>query len=314
MNIAKTVVLTLLISLLSSCQDNKKKDDECKCVIQENVDKKTENGHDNSDRTLEGKANGEVEAIVKKAVDAKISISGSYLDSNQKIEQVFREIIGSNPRITQKANLYRSVACAYYEIACQDKTLNDEEKTDRLNEVVAGYEQNIDKIINEEKSAGIEKEQFASEPKNEKINPNIVRSKQSKKQDETETKETSSTQIEKIENNGNLSIGQTGGSVTQTTIINPKEKFSEEEKREIVKNINLKYRAVGQNGATCVEITPNQVHPKSYDLSEDLEYFLRKEGYYVIKNTSTINGGRNEKIQYRVNKNSCMHLIITYVQ
>lgn len=314
MNIAKTVVLTLLISLLSCSQDDNKKDDECKCAIQENVDKKTEKGQDNSDRTLGGGANGGVEAIVKKAVDAKISISGSYLGSNQKIEEVYREIIGSNPQITQKANLYRSVACAYYEIACQDKTLSDKEKTNRLNEVVAGYELNIHKIINEEKSAGIEKEQITPEPKKEKITPKTVRSKQSKKQDETETKETSSTQIEKIENNGNLSIGQTGGSVTQTTIINPKEKFSEEEKREIVRNINLKYRAVGQNGATCVEITPNQVHPKSYDLSEDLENFLRKEGYYVIENTSTINAGGYEKIQYRVSESSCMHLIITYVQ
>ncbi|MDX2068530.1 MAG: hypothetical protein SFV55_08900 [Haliscomenobacter sp.] len=313
MNITKTVVLTLLISLLSCSHDNQK-DDECECVIEENVDKKTEKGQDNSDQTLEGGANGGVEALVKKAVDAKISISGSYLGSNQKIEEVYREIIGSNPQITQKANLYRSVACAYYEIACQDKTLSDKEKTDRLNEVVAGYEENIHKIINEEKTAGIEKEQLTPEPQKENINANNVRGKQRKKQDEIETKKTSSTQIEKIENSGNLSIGQTGGSVTQTTIVNPKEKFSEEEKREIVRNINLKYRAVGQNGATCVEITPNQVHPKSYDLCEDLENFLRQEGYYIIENTSTMNVSGYEKVKYRVGERSCMNLIITYVQ
>lgn len=136
---------------------NEMTNNSCNCPILESVDKKTEKGQDNSDETWKVGAKGGVEAVVKKAVDAKISVSGSYSNSNLKIEEVYKEIIGSNPQITQKANLYRSVACAYYEIACQDKTLNKKEKSGRLNEVIAGYEQNINKIISEEKSSETDK-------------------------------------------------------------------------------------------------------------------------------------------------------------
>lgn len=145
------IVSTLLIW---SCNlSNEKVESQCNCPIVESLDKKMEKGKGNSDQTWAVGSNGDVEAVVKKAVDAKISISGSYSNSNSKIEEVYREIIGSNPKITQKANLYRSVACAYYEIACQDKTLNDKDKSNKLNEVVAGYERNINKIISEEVSA-----------------------------------------------------------------------------------------------------------------------------------------------------------------
>lgn len=129
---------------------NEKAESQCSCPIPESVDKKTEKEQDSSDQTWRVGASGDVEAIVKKAVDAKISVSGSYSNSNSKIEEVYREIIGSNPKITQKANLYRSIACAYYEIICKDKTLNDKDKTNKLSEAVAGYEKNINKIINEE--------------------------------------------------------------------------------------------------------------------------------------------------------------------
>lgn len=55
-----------------------------------------------------------------------------------------------------------------------------------------------------------------SAPESEKPKSNPKNSVKPKQFEETTTK------IEKIENNGNLSIGQTGGTVNQTTIINPK--------------------------------------------------------------------------------------------
>lgn len=142
----------LLFLLLFGCNSNNESSNHCSCPISENVDVKTEKEKQNSENGGGFGAKTDIEAVIKKAVDAKISVSGSYSNSESKIEEVYREIKGANPQITQNANFYRSIACAYYNIACQDKSLNEREKRDRLNEVVAGYEQNINKIINEEKA------------------------------------------------------------------------------------------------------------------------------------------------------------------
>lgn len=119
------VIIVLALSLLGCGQDDEPVDSPCTCAIPENVDKKTEKGQNSSNESRNVGASSSIEAVVKKAVDAKISVSGSYSNSELKIEEVYEEIIGSNPEITQKANLYRSVACAYYEIACQDTILSD---------------------------------------------------------------------------------------------------------------------------------------------------------------------------------------------
>lgn len=145
------------LSLFACGQGNEKSVSDCKCPIGENIDAQKRTGQDSSHQTVEVESNGGIEAVVKKAVGAKISVSGSYSNSNLKIEEVYREIIGSNPQITQKANLYRSVACAYYEIACQDKLFDEREKRNRLNEIVAKYEQNIDKIIDGDNSIAEER-------------------------------------------------------------------------------------------------------------------------------------------------------------
>lgn len=129
-----------------------------------------------------------------------------------------------------------------------------------------------------------------------------------------QNQESPGTKIEKIENNGNLSVGQTGGTVTQTTIINPKEKFIDEEKREIIRNINLKYRAVGQDGAKCVQLIPNSYRSESHQLCDDLEAFLKEQGYIIAPNSGNIlNWGKvDDRVTYRVSENSCMLLVISY--
>lgn len=133
---------------------------------------------------------------------------------------------------------------------------------------------------------------------------------QTKKQKETnETKPVDKTQSdEKIENNGNLSMYQSGGIVNQATTINPSKKFTDLEKSEIIKNLNIK------NSLRCIQITPNQANPKSFELSEDLENFLKKEGYQIIPNTNIWNDpGINQKVRYMGGPNSCTTLIITSI-
>ncbi|MFM9947265.1 MAG: hypothetical protein ACKV1O_04945 [Saprospiraceae bacterium] len=146
----RTSLIAFLFLLLAACNSNSEVSNHCSCPIPENVDIKIEEGTQTAEKERGFEAKSDIEAAIKKAVDAKISISGSYSNSETKIEEVYKEIKGSNPQITQNANFYRSIACAYYEIACQDKSLDEKEKRDRLNEIVAGYELNIHKIINGE--------------------------------------------------------------------------------------------------------------------------------------------------------------------
>lgn len=64
--------------------------------------------------------------------------------------------------------------------------------------------------------------------KNVNQNDSESKNKRSKPKPEKKQKDKSITNIDKIENNGNLSIGQTGGTVNQTTIINPKSQLRKE--------------------------------------------------------------------------------------
>ncbi len=144
------IALVLMAILIFGCM-NKESNNQCACTIKEIVDTKKGKEQKNSNQTWEAQAGAELEALVKKVVDAKIDISGSYSNSNSKIEEVYSEISIANPQITQKANLYRTVSCAYYEIVCQDKSLNDKDKSAKLKEVIAGFEKNIHNILNEEK-------------------------------------------------------------------------------------------------------------------------------------------------------------------
>lgn len=123
---------------------------QCVCAIEETKDVKLQREKNESNQASKIDISGGIDAVVKKAVDAKISISGSYSNSSSKIEEVYSEIINVNPQITQKANLFRNIACAYYEIVCQDKSLSEQSKSKQLKEVIAGYEKNIIKILIDE--------------------------------------------------------------------------------------------------------------------------------------------------------------------
>ncbi|MDP1817556.1 MAG: hypothetical protein Q8K92_24060, partial [Leadbetterella sp.] len=257
----KINILIALPFMLWSCnQANEKGGSPCNCPIPESVDKKTEKGQDSSDQTWGIGANGGVEAVIKKAVDAKISVSGSYSNSNSKIEEIYREIIGSNPKITQKANLYRNIACAYYEIACQDKTLNDKDKNNRLNEVVAGYEKNINKIINEEVSSKtntkpnpstkpspkVSSPQETSLPQNNDFESNNSRTTTREPQKVEEAKRESSQQQDEV---GGIKI-----SIVKCEIIGQRlnchllyENVSNE-MNKFVPVIGIKNKAIGDNG------------------------------------------------------------------
>ncbi|MCB0566384.1 MAG: hypothetical protein KDD01_18600 [Phaeodactylibacter sp.] len=157
----------------------------CNCAIKEIVDIRRGTEKGNSTQSIEVGSKGELEAVVRKAVDAKISIYGSYANSSSKIEEVYSEILGANPKITQKANLYRVIACAYYEIVCQDKSLAEREKTAKLSEVVSGFEKNIRSILDEERTPS----RRESKPSSTQNQPNKSKSESTVPKQEPNEKE-----------------------------------------------------------------------------------------------------------------------------
>jgi|GEM_PF-5200858 len=106
-----------------------------------------------------GEISGDVSIPFRKLIEAHISAKGSIHKSTVDVKEVYSEIIGHSPDITQRANLFRGIACWKYIIICEDQSLSASEKRNMQMNVVEVYETNIEDIYKEEKS--VEKEQLS---------------------------------------------------------------------------------------------------------------------------------------------------------
>lgn len=127
----------------------------CNCPIEKLIDQEKGNKREESKNSSETGGGLNLEATIRKIIDSKINITGKIDISDSQVSETYWKILGNNPRLTQYANLYRTVACAYYDIICQDSTLSAKEQTIKLLNIVNGFEENIDKIVrqSEEKSS-----------------------------------------------------------------------------------------------------------------------------------------------------------------
>ena len=122
----------------------------CNCNIPEISDVKRGVEKFNNQNSWEIKPGGEIEADIKKTVSTKIDISGGYADINSNFQEIYTEILSSNPDLTQKANLYRVIALSFCEQICQDRTLTDSSRAQKQLLVLYNFERNITKIIDQE--------------------------------------------------------------------------------------------------------------------------------------------------------------------
>jgi len=86
-------------------------------------------------------------ASIYSKIKAKIQIAGGYSQADTFLREVYSGMLPANPGITQKAALFRGVACAYYKIICEDTILNQPEKSRRMESIVQAYEKNLKEIF-----------------------------------------------------------------------------------------------------------------------------------------------------------------------
>lgn len=284
----------ILALLLLSCNADKVSDKPVEkgfeCSYQEL------NSINNSETSKNGNtANGSVEFTIKSNLEKlgkiELGINASDTLDVERVDKILKASTSYSTEFFERHNSIVQILCDI-EKDLKDTTLSLSSRELLFKEKIEKRTQYFDFIL--ERGLSIE----------EKIG---------KKRNKNEKKDTVEKERDvKIENKGNLSMYQSGGVVNQTTIASPKEQFPEKEKLEIVKNINLKYKEIGQEGWTCVAVTANKNNPKSFELSEDLKSFLKEKGYKLVEGSSTIMSDGWEKVRFFVQKGYCMEIIITY--
>jgi hypothetical protein len=142
------IILFLLVFIsLVGCKD-KQPPASCQCPIPIPQDTTVirEKGKNQSGFHLETDDSAVVPIYSK--IKASIQIAGGYSQSDTFLREVYSGMLPANPGITQKAALFRGVACAFYKIICEDTTLSQTEKNQKMESVVQNYEQNLKEILN----------------------------------------------------------------------------------------------------------------------------------------------------------------------
>ncbi|MBI1225142.1 MAG: hypothetical protein GC192_07865 [Bacteroidetes bacterium] len=177
MNTYRKYFLTLVsIFVFLSCDEKDK--NECLCPIGVAIDKSSKEQTNSNKSSQEGivELEGKTKEVAKKLIQARGEISGEISNYSEEIEEVSSEILANDPSITQKINIYRIVACAFYDVTCKSKSLTDIEKDSKYIEIIEAYKANVATIFHEEGSKVKNKESKKSEtPTQQKVEMNDER-------------------------------------------------------------------------------------------------------------------------------------------
>lgn len=124
----------------------------------------------------------------------------------------------------------------------------------------------------------------------------------------------------RVENQpSNINLGNNsvvGNNINSTITINPKEKLTDDEKKKLIKDLNLAFRAANRSNKSCAMLVPEKNHPKALELIEDIKPFLTREGYNIVeRNVGVYLGNPNEpnKISFKANEEGeCLYIIISF--
>lgn len=112
-------------------------------------------------------------------------------------------------------------------------------------------------------------------------------------------------------NFGNNSV--VGNNINSTITVNPREKLTAEEKRWLIKELNLAFRSANRSNKSCVMLMPVYNHPKALELIEDLKPFLIDQGYNVLdRKTGIYIDNPIEKISFKAMDNECLYIVISF--
>lgn len=120
-----------------------------------------------------------------------------------------------------------------------------------------------------------------------------------------------------IENQpSNINFGDNsvvGNNINSTITVNPKEKLTEDEKRALVKELNLAFRAAKRRNIECAQVIAIGNHPKAIELRSDIEPFLIEQGYNIIPYRGMfLHPPRDKKIDFEAEEGFCMRILISF--
>ena len=91
----------------------------------------------------------EIRTLIK-TIDAGGSAQLGYADSREKVHTVYSEITHKyGDGVVEKANLYRTIACAYHTIVCEDGSLTPAEKRKLKTEIVDEYQKRVAQLLSD---------------------------------------------------------------------------------------------------------------------------------------------------------------------
>jgi hypothetical protein len=141
-------ILALVIILLLSCGNDKiEQRNQCECPLK--IPASNLSGTTSNNTTVTKSVGGSVEVnipLIKKMVEANLTGSGKIDKKNISVEETYWEILDGNPEITQNAYLFWTIACAKYDISCEDNTIGRGEKNIYFQEIIQEYSLKIETI------------------------------------------------------------------------------------------------------------------------------------------------------------------------
>jgi len=139
-----SLFILLLAMTLQSCESEQ----ECSCPIERPTTSISGSSMDSTIQSFNIDGGLEVNVPnIKKLIEAKASLSGKFNDSDIQVEKTYWEVLGGDPQVIQNANLFWTIACAMYEIACEDPTITEERREAEKRQIVNEYKDKIIKIL-----------------------------------------------------------------------------------------------------------------------------------------------------------------------
>ena len=314
--------LVLFALLFHSCSNGSKAIENieirnCDCPVAELVDQKIDVDSSivyNEDDLLDWRVGGKISGKIKKILDAELDADLSYNGDSYQLStrKVVEKINNTYPQLgdqTYALKLGRLFFCSYYSILCRDSSITDKElrekslmkleefKEEFISLELIGSNETIAQSSNLDREAGRSSTGGGRSGKTEvKINDTSII-------------------VEDMPTNINFGDNSVvGNNINSTITINPQLRFSDEEKMEAVKIINLDLRSMNlrQNNCLCI-VANGHNYAKSYELATDLQAFLREQGYNIMEcSLNMMNVGRleGEVVPYMMSGN-CRIIVVT---
>lgn len=118
-----------------------------RCVVNHIYDIAWQEQSAERSKQLEARVTGQLSPVAEKIIAAEVAASTGSTFREAQLTKTYNEILAADPGITQKANLFRTIACAFEQHYCRSTVLAQPEKEARIERVIEEFEARIDRMF-----------------------------------------------------------------------------------------------------------------------------------------------------------------------